>query len=82
MKKWDDLLVQNQSRRQTKHERILKHLGYDTETLNGKLKLICLSTKNGGKQEELYIEDCNKEDKLYSILLFLTNTKYKDYLKW
>ncbi len=82
MKKWDDLLVQNQSRRQTKHERISKHLGYDTETLNGKLKLICLSTKNGGKQEELYIEDINKEENLYPILLFLTQTKYKDYLKW
>lgn len=82
MKKWDDLLLQNQSRRQTKHERINKHLGIDTETLNGKLKLICLSTKNGGKQEELYIEDIEDEENLYSILLFLTNTKYKDYLKW
>lgn len=82
MKKWDDLLVQNQSRRQTKHERISKHLGFDTETLKGKLKLICLSTKKGGKQEELYIEDINKEENLYPILLFLTQTKYKDYLKW
>ena len=82
MKKWEDLLVQNQSRRQIRQERISKHLGYDTETLDGKLKLICLSTKNGGKQEELYIEDTSKEENLYSILLFLTNTKYKDYLKW
>jgi hypothetical protein len=83
MKNFNDLIVQNQSRNPTSQKRISSHIGFDTETLNGKLKLICYNNPDGTLKNHLFIDDnTNDTDVINQILKFLTKTEIRKSQKW
>lgn len=83
MKSYTDLKISSQSRSKTIQKRIDKHLGLDTETLDGKLHLICYSDPQTDFYDYLYIDfDENEEEAIKKILLFLTKKDLQAYQKW
>ena len=85
MKLYSDLKIQTQSRGKTPQNRIENHLGFDTETLNGKLYLICLSDNIGEYTDRLYIDindTLTEEETIEKILKFLTKKELLKYQKW
>lgn len=81
MKFFEEIEIGKQSRNKTQQQRIDKHYGFDTETLNGKLHLITYANDNG-EMGYLYI-DVNKPNKgILDILGFLTQKKFRGNLKW
>ena len=46
MKFFEEIEIGKQSRNKTQQQRIDKHYGFDTETLNGKLHLITYANDN------------------------------------
>ena len=85
MKAYSDLKIQTQPRTKTTQTRIENHLGIDTETLAGKLHLICYSDKNLSFKNSLYLdvnETKNEEENLLLILKFLTKKELLKYQKW
>jgi len=83
MKMYKDMHICNQSRTKTKSMRVIEHLGFDTETLFGKLHLICVSDKNSEYTKNLYIDfSLDNEDIIYHILNFLTLENNHNKMKW
>ena len=85
MKPYSNLKILPQSRHKSIQNRIDKHLGLDTETLNGKLNLICYTDTNENMKKHLYLDvnSQNSDDEnLNKILMFLTKKELLKYQKW
>ena len=87
MKFFEEMVIGKQGRNKTVQKEIIRHVGLDTETLDGKLHLLTYFDVSEGlqmkdKMDYLYINVDEPDKNIYHILKFLTQRRFNKSLNW
>lgn len=87
MKFFEEMVIGKQRRNKTVQKEIIRHVGLDTETLDGRLHLLTYFDVSEGlqmkdKMDYLYINVDEPDKNIYHILKFLTQRRFNKSLNW